>query len=345
MTTSLSRTTSAAEAARAHHFVSQGLNPDGTPIQVSTDQVSIQSVTVPLDQEVDPITVQPAVPATNGVDSQNEVEILRAELAKLQRDHNSVIGRLTPTQHELEVTRRTLTDAQALQAQREAETQQRIAELQAQLEEQRMKSFNPRELLSEEEASMFDEHQLAAMTKVAQAIAAREATRVQQNQEKVIEKVNANWQEQNRRDKIANTLANPQFGLDWIQSKAEDPAFNEWLTSDEGLVANQMLTNMLNAKSEDIHRFARIASKELGKFPGHPSKTQTSSSAPTGGDLPNRLAAHVTRNSSISALNDQQIQEKIAEANELSARGGTANLAKAKAILDGLATAYARPRS
>ena len=257
-----------------------------------------------------------------GSDADDPAE-LRRQLAKLQADLAAANNRAAPEQQRAQEMRDLWQASERARIEAEQRAQQQIEALQAQLDAQRP-AFDIRNVLSEEEISVFDESTLSAIVKISESIAKASVPKIDARSEalKVLEERDA-AKVINYRNKVLN---DPTRGLHQLSQLAHDPAFQAWSQEDDNDMES-VVTSLLNAKStEEVDRFAKIVAKRITKF-----KERTSPPTDTRTSLGNGM-----RRSGKPRMTEAEVNAKLKEATQLSRSRNPADREKAQRILNDL---------
>lgn len=299
-----------------------GLNPDGSPMNGQ------RPVNQREEEEDDDDDDNGDGGEGGGSNDGNDGDVddpaeLRRQLAKLQTDLAAANNRAAPEQQRAQEMRDLWQASERARLEAEENARARIEELQAQLDAQRP-AFNVRDVLSEDEISVFDENTLNAIIKISEGIAKSAVPKVdpraaalQVLEEREMNKVI------NYRNKVLN---DPTRGLHQLGQLAHDPAFQAW-SNEEDNDMESVVTSLLNAKStEDVDRFAKIVAKRIVKF-----KERTSPPTDTRTSLGNGM-----RRSGKPRMTEAEVNAKLKEATQLSRSRNPADREKAQRILNEL---------
>lgn len=294
-----------------------GMKPDGTPLDTKKS-----------DDGQDPPDEQDPPDGQDPPDVQDPPDDLAARLAALQADHDALQGRVAPAQQEAARTRALWLEAETQRQSEKNGFESRIQELERQLEERQASAdVNPADVLSEDELKDLDPGVLNAVQKLAKAIAAKAAPKIDVQAE-----VNKSFQ-QRELEKIKNhrtiVLTDPNRGLHLLSQKLQDPTFKAWYENDENILESVM-SSLFNATStESIDRYAKVAASKLREFDASQKKDPAALNPKTA------LDKHMRREP-IRKLSDTETKAKLAEANRLSRSRSPADRVKAGQIIEEL---------
>lgn len=259
----------------------------------------------------------------NGEDLRREVEQLRQQLAATQ-------GRVAPEQRRAEEYRQ-FYETERQQREREArEYIEQIEALQSQMESANLSS-SIEDILSPEERDLFDEDQLSAMAKIADAVAKRRAPKINARAE-ALEALREH-EKQRVADYRTEVLTDPSKGLSTLGNLAHDNRFQEWLEKDENADFDPLMNSLLHAGSQkEIDRYARAVAKRIARFNDEAKSRRQPASRQT--DPKQSLTSAMQRRP--QRVSEADMKNQLAEATRLSRSRNPEDQRRAKAILDNL---------
>jgi hypothetical protein len=289
-----------------------GLNPDGTPMQQTQPNARDDED----DQDDDD---QDDDPAPNRMTAeQQEIADLRRQLAMMQ-------GRVAPAQQGQEEYRQLWEGERQARVNTEAQLRAQLDALQAQIDASKP-GLQLDQILTPEEIQDIDPLVLAAMTKVATAVAKTAAPKVdvktatmqvlaEREAEKVVQ----------HRTKV---MSDPTRGLHQLAQLAYDQDFIAWSREDDNDV-DSVITSLLKATStEEVDRYAKIVAKRITKFRERNSDRQPP-------DTRTALGSHMRRDVNAKKT-AAEVTALVNKAKSLARSPRAEDRAEAKRILDSL---------
>lgn len=296
-----------------------GLNPDGTPINslASAPDDDDDSVPAP-DDNNDPAPDDdndPAPDDDNNDPAPDDVSALKTaltsaqqELESLKRDMLAMQGRVAPSQRDAEMAR-------GMWLESERQKQELQAEIDR-LKEQAAAAPAPTDIdvstvLSEQELADIDPIVLAAIKKVATAIAAQAAPpRIDVEAE--VNKVRQKQDQEKVKNHRVVVLTDKNRNVSKLSGLMADAKFAEWYQT-EGEVLESVMSSLLNATStEAVNRYAKAADREIERYLDQNKPRELPLDTST-----KQLSVHARREAP-TKLSPAEIEAKSAEAKRLS---------------------------
>lgn len=290
-----------------------GLNPDGTPMQTSSTGGAGADQDDDQDDDSDDDSSAARVTA-----EQLEIAQLRQQLSALQ-------GRVAPAQQGQEEYRLLWEGERQARVNTEAQLKAQLDALQSQIEASRP-GLQLDQILTPEEIQDIDPLVLAAMTKVATAVAKSNAPKV--DVKAATMQVLAERETERVIQHRTKVMSDPTRGLHQLAQLAYDQEFIAWSREDDNDV-DSVITSLLKATStEEVDRYAKIVAKRITKFQERNAERQQT-------DTRTSLGSHMRRDANAKKTSEE-VTALINKAKGLARSSRPEDRAEAKRILDSL---------
>lgn len=252
---------------------------------------------------------------------------LTARIAQLQNELDATKGRVIPEQRRSASLESTLQQLNAQMERERSEWQAAREEYDRRIEELTNKDFRVEDVLTEEERDSFDPETLAAMAKIAQAVARRAVPKTN------VEGTVRDYMQQERTRELESykqdQLSNPKRTVSRLQTIMDSTQFQGWLENNRDVQYTAQALQAARTKRE-VDDALKVLDKRLNDYLEE-SKGGTRNRQTTDVNT-SSLGNHMRRTRSEGA-NEKQLAELNAELKNLSRSRAGRSSPRAKEIL------------